>query len=337
MLGERIYAMRLLRVVPMLSGVCLALGCATHEKVQTWSFAESAGWLSAVWGSASDNVYAVGLNGLIMRSRDEGRSWSKTTLPAATGSSSAPWLTGVGGSARDDVYAVGEDGTIIHSTDDGATWTRKMSGVDSRLFGLWVRDRGEIYAVGEKGTVIHSDDGGATWQRALSGSESTLWDVWGSGTDDVYIAGGDSHIFDTDPPANGVILHSVDRGRTWIAVQPAELRTSMALVWGTGADDVFAGGNGGVLLRSRDRGRTWTSISTGHAIGWGAMWAAKPSAIYLAGGISGRGTLLRSPDGGTSFETIVSDTIGMAALWGTSDGQTIYVAGSGGLLIGRTQ
>lgn len=46
---------------------------------------------------------------------------------------------------------------------------------------------------------------------------------------------------------------------------------------------------------------------------------------------------MRSPDGGRTFETIVSDTIGMAALWGMSDGRTIYVAGSGGLLIGRTE
>ncbi|MCI0457632.1 MAG: hypothetical protein L0Z62_11730 [Gemmataceae bacterium] len=63
--------------------------------------------LIGVWGSGPNDVYAVGDNGLILHSSDQGATWA----PEVSGTTSN--LTGVWGSGSSIVYAVGANGTIL--------------------------------------------------------------------------------------------------------------------------------------------------------------------------------------------------------------------------------
>ncbi len=312
-----------------------ALSCGDVSRVRTWSCAEQGRWLSDVWGSAPDDVYAVGYDGTILHSRDRGATWSSTVAPPVGRYSVSPWLTAVRGSDRLDVRAVGSDGAILHSTDGGAAWVTEKTDTDVRFFGLWFRDRNEVYVAGEKGTVLHTEDGGATWAKQDTPTSMTLWDVWGSGPEDVYIVGGDTHVFADEPPSGGVILHSTDHGRTWTSIEPPGSDRSFSAVWGSGPENVFVGGNGGTFLRSRDRGKTWTKVSLGVTLGIGSIWGIGPD-VYVGGGLSGIGTLLHSTDGGDSFSVILDQSIGMSGLWGDANGETVYAVGTGGILIGRS-
>jgi hypothetical protein len=84
-------------------------------------------FLQALWGSAEDDIFAVGFDGAIMHY--DGIEWSEMT----SGTTEA--LVDVWGCAGDDVYAVGTDGTILHY--DGAEWDTTASGTTTHLKGIW--------------------------------------------------------------------------------------------------------------------------------------------------------------------------------------------------------
>ena len=62
------------------------------------------GYLADVWGTADDNVYAVGEGGAIVHF--DGTAWSKLTSPIVT------TLNAVAGTST-NVFAVGDAGTIL--------------------------------------------------------------------------------------------------------------------------------------------------------------------------------------------------------------------------------
>src|SRR5262249_24974806 len=62
--------------------------------------------LTAIWGSSSSDVYAVG-DGVILRSQDGGKKWTDVTPSGPKVSLTAVWGAG------SDIYAVGEGGKIL--------------------------------------------------------------------------------------------------------------------------------------------------------------------------------------------------------------------------------
>ncbi len=105
--------------------------------------------LTAVWGSAANDLYAVGFRGTIVHSSDGGASWS----PLQSGTDAT--LYAVWGSGADDVYVVGDLGTILHSGDRGHTWEAQPSGTTKWLTGVWGSGPSDVYVVGEDGTILH--------------------------------------------------------------------------------------------------------------------------------------------------------------------------------------
>jgi photosystem II stability/assembly factor-like uncharacterized protein len=88
------------------------------------------------------------------------------------------------------------------------------------------------------------------WTRlnpALSGSE--LHDITGSGP--LGFAVGD----------DGIVLRTLDGGRTWTALPPPTRAALRAVA--TTPEAVWIGGEAGALLRSTDQGETWQSLDSG--------------------------------------------------------------------------
>ena len=144
------------------------------------SFSGSA--LHDVWGTASNDVFAVGESGTIRYY--DGSSWSLMN------SGTSVHLYGIHGTASNNVIAVGAEGTILRYT--GTTWSADSIGVTVTLNGVWANNTNDIYVVGNSGTVLHYD--GSSWQLIDKISGRNLNDVWGNGTGDVYIVGEDSNI-----------------------------------------------------------------------------------------------------------------------------------------------
>jgi hypothetical protein len=144
--------------------------------------------LSGLWGSAHDNIIAVGQQGTILHF--DGTAWSVVPSPT-TASLNAVW-----GASADNVFIVGEielevSHVILHF--DGATVSTMHQG-EKALLGIHGSGPDRVYAVGAKrngdsvsGGVFRFD--GIGWAEVSVGVSQFLWDVWVN-PDGSYIAVG---------------------------------------------------------------------------------------------------------------------------------------------------
>jgi hypothetical protein len=133
-----------------------------------------------VWGSAVDDVWAVGQGGTILHWRSSG--WALASIGAEGGVINE--LRGIWGSGPKDVWAVGAQGTILHY--DGLVWSTSAAGKAYTLNDVWGTSAADIYAVGSGGTILHFD--GNFWIAQESGTDRTFNAVAGS-EGRVFVAG----------------------------------------------------------------------------------------------------------------------------------------------------
>ena len=221
------------------------MGSFWHYDGAVWSEATTlSNGILDIWGTAADEVFAVGNSGAILHF--DGSAWSSMS------SGSGNQLQGVWGSAGDDVFAVGQYGTMLHY--DGIAWMPVDSGVSYYLYDIWGSAADNVFAVGEYGTILHYN--GTAWSAMQSPATGPLYSVWGASASDVYAVG-----------AQGTVLHY--DGSTWSqqdisaffaetssALQSKPFRVSvladtvpnLMAVWGSTAQDVYAGGEEGTVL-----------------------------------------------------------------------------------------
>jgi hypothetical protein len=278
--------------------------------VSEWVPGDSlAKWSEGVWGSSSQNVFAVGGYGAVLHF--DGARW--TSMQSGTDRH----LEGVWGTSGENVFAVGQDGIILRF--DGAGWTEVPSGTSQNLRGVWGASPERVFAVGDSGTILHFD--GTSWEGMVSGTTEHLLAIWGTSPSDIHAVG-----------YQGTILHF--DGAAWI---PSESGTDRNLrgIWGASPNDVFAVGSRRTLLRYD--GSNWNpmSSSTPEIRILKDVWGTSPTDVYVVGH---NNTLLHF-DGGSWRPLIPSEgemgEPGFFGVWGTHDGGIHVVGGGGVRLTGR--
>jgi len=226
--------------------------------------------LYGVGGSSADDVFAVGMNGIILHRNQTagvlGSLWD--TLPSGTTAD----LRAVWAASEHDAFAVGAGGTILRW--DGRQWQSMSSGTTEKLLAVWGADDNEVFAVGERDTIVQWN--GATWAPNPTGARDApnLSGVWGSSWHDVYVAGRDSF--------GGALYHRDGISLKWARVPFDPPPTSLDAVWGSGPDDVFVVGNGadgGRLVLHWD-GHHWTAQTVEHAGPLSAICGSGASDVY---------------------------------------------------------
>jgi hypothetical protein len=204
--------------------------------------------LESVWGSARDDVFAVGFvdDGRFDRSlifHFDGTRWARMQVEGEVD----PFLTDVWGSSGTDVYAVGRDAarspaTAVILRYDGVAWRVAVQVEGITLTAVWGSGPTDVFATGfeiiERGTssevrgvVWHYD--GTSWSRMALPEVGVLQEIGGRSGSEVYAVGND-----------GVILRYDGTG--WTATRPAA-RTLLG-VWLAPDGLGFAVGNRGTLL-----------------------------------------------------------------------------------------
>jgi hypothetical protein len=273
------------------------------------SLAESVDYPLAVWGSAWNDVWAVGTGGL--RMHFDGSSWTTTQRAPAT-------ITSIWGTAQNDVWAVGVDGTIQHF--DGSTWS-EVHRTEGSFTDIWgTGDTQWITGDGADGGLPEDDFDVARWNGStlkkydlgLEGARA----VWASSSRDVWVAG-----------TNGLRRFDGFRWNTLFTPLVVPPRA----IWGRSADDVWVV-HGANQLYHYD-GHAFTATAIGAEQGYDgevAIWGCGEQSVFVACG-SGIGHY-----DGTKWTTAPMHASWISGVWGASADYMIAV-GWGGQILRRSR
>jgi len=275
------------------------------------------GSLNRLWGSADDDVWAVGDDGNAgLVAHYDGTSW--TAISPALGSSITPdqlKLRGVFGTSGSDAWIVAEAGfetgagTTFHY--EGAFWSSRSHDLTEGFTGVWGSSPDNVWAVGLAGTGGARRYNGSDWEAPIS-LGAPAYGIWGANESEIWAVG-----------AAGAIWHY---DGTWGVPEYVDA-TSLSAVWGSSASDVWAGGGDALTTRIfHYDGVTWeqSPIAPTDRGSVPGIWGTAPDAVWFA---TTDGVLLHFD--GTSFSVALEIQEPLTALWGTSP-TDIWVVGSGG-------
>lgn len=229
------------------------------------------------------------------RSDDEGRSWTKMSLPLSVqGNSIAAVAASV--KRKGALYLAGPGFGVLHGSDDGRNWVARNNGLPSRdvvALAAHTDQPDTVYAYVSGRGVFRSEDAGTHWKwmgggpregigqfihSNMSGSMQTGWlfaatpkgvgrsmDCFCLWRDAGELgAPVDAVSYDPREPryvyaATGKgLFFSTDGGEQWTRLSAPAARVTALVVSPAGA--VFAGTADGGLYRSLDQAKTWERI-----------------------------------------------------------------------------
>ncbi len=198
------------------------------------------GWACGYWG----NLYGT---------RDGGNSWTKTEFEGQPHFWDIAFLsTGV-------VLACGEKGALYRNENSGGVWQKINLNNTDAFWKLHVYDDGHIWLCSYYGSLYVSNDRGKTWISRLQNPSYYLNSVSFVSPEEGWVAG-----------ENGLILHTVDGGGAWEALDtnlPANARPRDIIM-----SDSMHGRLvtiGGQILSTSDGGKRWEEEFSLLNLGWG--------------------------------------------------------------------
>ena len=222
--------------------------------------------------------WAVGHDGVILRTRDGGETWSLVhEAPEEERPLLDVWF-------RDERtgLAVGAYGYFLATEDGGETWTsRAVSEDDFHLNALVPVAEGRdgsarsgsrrLYIAAEAGVVYRSDDGGRTWRELDSPYAGSWFGGLALDEDRVLLMGLRGHLF-----------RSEDGGETWTRVATGT-RASLTGAVRLPSGSIVITGLDGSVLTSRDDGRSVSARRLPSRAGVSAALPLADGGVLLVG------------------------------------------------------
>lgn len=266
---------------------------------------------SVFYQSGTSNVWAVGYNGEIWKSTNDGASW--TQLPSGTGSILYD-IQIIGGRG----YIAGA-GRILRSVDNGDSWSNYYNDVDgSILFGISMTSLNTGWCVGQGGKVLLNTDG-------------VSFNVVSKGYGPFKVFRG----VDFSNLSNGVacgdgglIKYSTDGGLNWNASTSGTTNDLSAVAF-TDANTVCIAGDLGTILRSTDGGGTWSSVHTGGVFYGGLAFGSTNSGVA----VGNNGAILKTTDGGATWTPKTSGVTNNLTAVSFSTAAKGFAVGSGSTIL----
>lgn len=263
-------------------------------------------------------------------------------------------------------WAVGDGGTVLRTTDAGGTWTRQTTNTAFNLNAVWFTDAASGWAVGASGTVLRTTNGGLIWTRLSNiGQGDALTDVHFAGPDTGWVVGGAGLVLRTvDAGAHweatrvatafsllgvsfsgtrdgwtvgvgGVIAGTHDRGQSWFVVPSITTQTLEAVSRRSPALAIAAGAQGLVPATvTTPDSVAWQLRNAGATFQLAGIHAPTDLIAYAVGFDAAQGgAVLRTDDGGLTWETQVSNTAFRLDDVHFVDAQRGWAVGAGGTIL----
>lgn len=262
--------------------------------------------------SADGELWVAGHAGVILRSSDNGDTWSRQRVDlwrpdSIEPTQGAPILdllfvdTGTG-------FAVGAFSTLLRTTDGGRTWDALSLGGKAPAADRAARGRGAAGGFDDSGVL--SDEQLVLEDEVDPHLNAIARDPAGT----LYVAG-----------ERGAMFRSRDNGDTWRRLDfPYEGSMFGILAWDAG--HVLAFGLRGNVFESTDGGDSWSRLDTGTEVALMGAAALPDGGAVVVGN---EGTILTRRDGASPFER---------SIFLNADGETPVLSGAvpddaGGLVL----
>lgn len=280
---------------------------------KTWQQAQvpvSSDLVAVCFPTATDG-WAVGHDGVVLRTRDGGQSWSTQLDGRRLGKAMVEYYTRAAASSDDRDRA-------NRLVDEARRF--EAQGAENPFLDVWFRDASNGYVVGAFGLVLRTGDGGASWEPLLHAADNPkalhLYAVRGVGAD-VYIAG-----------EQGLVLKLAAGDERFRALALPYKGTLFGVAGGANGQAVVVHGLRGTVLRSTDAGRNWQAVPTGVQVGLTASTRDDSGRLII---VSQAGHVLASKDDGASFKPVPVAGAASAAAVALAARTTLVVAGPRGV------
>jgi hypothetical protein len=250
--------------------------------------------MTAMWGTAADNIYAVGGNGTIVHY--DGARWSE--IRHGLGS---PELYDIWGTSNNDIWVgTSSDGLMWHF--DGSAWSEvsAWNGIYRNGKSLWGSAPDDWYAVlnnrgFNNGGVMHFD--GARWSPVSLGG-FYVKAVHGVSSSEIYFLTGEYDIFMNAPGQDKSSAQAPPGNTALIRYNPTDgtvtaeyLNARMDALWALGSDNVFFAGGRGLRMVAGHYDGSQVVMHDIDANSWVTdMWGTGSNTVFIS---SGPGALIR--------------------------------------------
>lgn len=266
------------------------------------------------------NGYAVGENGMIIKTEDSGTSWNTINSPVTTHIRSCYWITESFG------WIATEDG-LFSTVTGGVNWTQQPLSGTNNVHHVEFIDLNTGFCTGNMGTIYKTSDGGFSWSEMIVNNPTTS----------------NNAVIDISFPTpavgyasmsgyNWVYLKTTDGGATWNedGIAPIQNLSNMSGIHFTSETKGFTvGWYIAAFAGTTDGGSNWATSTAGDVDLFTIDFANANSGI--AAGLNGQ--VVQTFDGGATWSL---DTIhNTSVLWNAScfDGNGgAYIAGGDGLI-----
>ncbi|MBN1604978.1 MAG: hypothetical protein JW940_00005, partial [Polyangiaceae bacterium] len=230
---------------------------------------------------------AIGTEGMVLRSVDDGRSWSRVD----TGTSEQ-LMDAVVHPASRSILIAGSHGTLLRTQDAGESFSRVWIDTQAGFHAMAVSPvDGTIMAVGDDGVAYTSKNGGTSFTPENTGVTSYLAHVVATADQARFVVGGDL----------GLLMMRDEAGHWRSTPAPAKMLVTALAVLPDGS--LVAGTQDGFVLRSADSGQKWTLSHKMPEDVFVHGFESNPSGSVLLGRVRSRHVLF-SGDQGRSFEQL---------------------------------
>jgi photosystem II stability/assembly factor-like uncharacterized protein len=249
--------------------------------------------LFAIDGLHDGNKVAVGKFGLILLSKDGGKSWQRRPSDTANA------LSAISFADNEHGFVGGSGGMLLATNDGGNSWRSQISGTKDQLLGVYAVTPTEIFAVGAFGTLLSTSNAGQSWTK-----HELNWDVLiGRIVKETgYVEPNLNAVYFTSPNVGwivgefGLVLNTNDGGKSWNSQRYGSDLPQLYAVKFLDDHHGWAMGQAGSLIQTTDGGKHWSSVEI----------ATKRDLYNTSldgqrGIIVGDGVALASSDGGSSW------------------------------------
>lgn len=278
--------------------------------------------LTGVYFPTPTKGWAVGHDGVILRTMDGGRNWAKQF----DGNKANTMIVAAAEKRVQDARTAGQSPTLLRGAESALEDARAGAkfGPSRPLLDVWFKNEAEGIVIGSFGQIFHTNNAGENWELwagRLNNPDGLHYNAITATAGGLLVIAGEG----------GKVYRSGDGGQSWDTFEtgyPGQLYGVVGIPDKTGPEVLIAFGFGGHVFRSTDKGASWHQVvqETKKSVVAGTVL---PGATLVL--VTQDGQLLRSDNEGRSFrsENTGADMSVAAMTPIASDGSLIFTGMNG--------